>query len=241
MKTILCAGCSWTYGHGLQDYQTYPAKIQDYLGDYKVINAGLGGRDNQYSTYVVSRMIEEMKIDLVLFQMTTFDRLTLGNDGYENFIADRFFDKNQKAIYNMKEKYTRLGSLDHQDHLTLTVGEYLKSKKSKIVKYLTEKSVHSNYTVDNSITNLYNLKMHLEYLKIPIVIFSWVPIPQSVFDTTYGNKLTSRNYINQPVCKYLETKTQNYFIDNGYHVSEKANSLIAKDFLIPYCINMGVL
>jgi hypothetical protein len=241
MKTILCAGCSWTYGHGLQDYQTYPAKIQDHLDDCKVINAGLGGRDNQYSTYVVSRMIAEMQIDLVLFQITTFDRLTLGNDGYKNFIEDRVFDKKQKSIYNIKEKYTRLGSLDHQEHLTLTAGEYLNSKKSKIIKYLMEKSVYSNYTIDITITNLYNLKMHLEYLRIPMVLFSWVPLPQGVFDTTYGNNLTSRTYIDQPVLKYLETKTQNYFIDNGYHVSEKANALIAKNFLIPHCINMGVL
>jgi len=234
MKNILCVGCSWTFGHNLKSHQTYPAKLQDKLFDYKVINAGLGGRDNWYSCFSVMRLLREMHLDAVIFQLTTLDRLTLGNDGYENFINDSFFDTSKKFLYNMDDTYSRLGSIDHQLHLYLTSGKYLKSR-DRTVKYLTEKTVRSNYSADSLAMQLFLLKEFLQKKKIPLMFFSWVPLNEDFFETSYGSYVfNDENFISTSVKNFLHDSKHDFYIDNGFHISENGNSFLVDNYIFPY-------
>lgn len=53
-RTVVCLGDSCTFGVGVDDGETYPARLQELLGDARVVNAGVPA----YSAYQGRRVLE---------------------------------------------------------------------------------------------------------------------------------------------------------------------------------------
>jgi hypothetical protein len=125
-KTIVCVGCSWTYGHGLSADQTYSAHLQNSLSEYNVINAGHCGSDINYAIFSAVRLVEKYNPCLVIFQLTTFDRVTFGTDGYDNFLNDLYYDGRDDNVYfetNMPN-YKRVIGIADNIKTKITHGSY---------------------------------------------------------------------------------------------------------------------
>lgn len=256
-KTIVCVGCSWTYGHGLTADQTYPAHLQNALPDYTVINAGHCGADINYTIFSAVRLIEEYNPCLVIFQMTTLDRATLGTDGYSNFLNGIFYDGREDFIYTEPEstEYVRLSGIGDNTKTKFTIGSYLNTdnqkkidlKKSNLkninlehykafVSAHTENIIHSNYTHQQTFNTLFLFQQYLINKNINSLYFYWVNYKGS-YKVSNSNKFFNlTNTIEDPVKLWLEQQylNKNFYIDNGYHLSNDGNKLLVNEYLLPH-------
>jgi hypothetical protein len=256
-KIILCVGCSWTYGHGLPADQTYPAHLQNALSEYTVINAGHCGADINYAIFSAVRLIEEYNPCLVIFQLTTLDRLTIGTDGYDNFLNDMYYDGRDDSVYfendessykrvigiadNNKTKITHASYMASDDDINLTLLESksknIDLKKCKnFISVLVENILHSNYTNQRLYNDLFLFQKYLELKKINLQYFYWIPF-ENRFKESFNSKLFNKSkLISEPVTTWMKRTypQENYFIDNGYHFSNEGNKLLVEGYLLPY-------
>lgn len=256
-KTIVCVGCSWTYGHGLTADQTYSAHLQNALSDYTVINAGHCGADIRYAIFSAVRLIEEYNPCLIIFQLSSFDRITLGTDGYDNFLNDIYYDGRDDGVYfeDTKATHKRMIGLAHNAKTKITHGSYIASsdnikkellnseiKNLDIKKYeifistLVENVLHSNYIHQQLFNELFLFQQYLKLKKIPLQYFYWLPY-ENKFKESFNSKLFDKSkLISDPVTEWIKStySNNNYFIDNGYHLSNEGNKLLAQKYLLPY-------
>lgn len=229
MKSILSIGCSWTYGFGLPPENTYSAYLQDLL-DIEVINAGSPGVDIEYCIWATYRLIKEYEISVVLFQLTTLDRLTLAENGKGNFLDKKYHDGKVQEIYYQDCKYKRIIGIGENNLQRLTVGSYLESlnqkdEKNLTFKYLNENYVHSNLKQEKISMQLKLLESFLEQRNINIFFYSWLP-----WHKEFKNTLDPVSIRNDSV---IECLGDNYFIDKGYHVNSSGHKKIAEDYILP--------
>jgi len=100
-KTILFFGNSLTAGYGIEDYEAFPALIQDKLDslemDYQVINGGLSGETTASGLSRLDWFLEE-KPEIFILELG-------GNDGLRGISLDET-EKNLRGIINaVEEKY----------------------------------------------------------------------------------------------------------------------------------------
>jgi len=137
---ILCVGCSWTYGYGLDIHETYPAYLEKITGK-KVLNAGMNGSDIQYAIYSAYRLLQEHDISLIVFQLTTLDRKSIPVSGYDNFVSGKYYDKNKvKNTLIQNESRAQFGDIEFE---LITQSSYLEAVKSK----KTERDLAIKYTI----------------------------------------------------------------------------------------------
>ena len=237
MKTVICVGCSWTYGYNIEVEETYPKILEKSLDDTKVINAGHCGADIDYTIYSASKLIDFYRPNLVLFQLSTLDRLTLGTDGYENFINDKFVDSEGERIYQESDRLLGIGN---GVKTKIAVGSYINKDKSRefkestmrttIDKYSTfievlfENVVHSNYSFYKLKNNLKLFHAYAKSKGTEVIYFRWLnstPI--------------------EPLCENLPYKIQavediidsSLFIDNGFHLDSIGNERVVNEFILP--------
>jgi hypothetical protein len=256
-KTIICVGCSWTYGHGLPPDQAYPAHLQNLLKDCTVINAGHCGSDINYAIFSAVRLVEEYNPSLVIFQLTTFDRITLGIDGFNNFMSDKFYDDRDDEVYieDPKNIYKRVIGISDNSKTKITHGSYIANKKtrleelhhsgiknasleeySKFVSIIVENILHSNYTNQRIYNDLFLFQKYLELKKINLKYFQWIDTKQNFNDSFNGRLFDSSKMINELFTVWLKRNypSKNFYIDNGYHLSNEGNKVLAEEFLYPY-------
>lgn len=100
-KTILFFGNSLTAGYGLEDYEAFPALIQQKLDSldlaYQVINGGLSGETTASGLSRLDWFLEE-KPEIFILELG-------GNDGLRGISLDET-EKNLRGIINaVEEKY----------------------------------------------------------------------------------------------------------------------------------------
>jgi hypothetical protein len=251
---ILCVGCSWTYGHGLKNQDTYPAILQDKLKTYKVINAGHCGSDLNYAIFSAVRLIKEFNPRYVIFQITSFDRITLGTDGFENFLSNSHFSKSDDIYYEDDNKYLRLLGIGDNVKTKFTHGSFIADdeyklidfKDSKIkssfkeykffVKILFENLIYSDYYYNQNWLNLFLFQKYLESSNIQGLFFQYLheqkidkfPKIKSMINESTFIKLSFRKWLD------IHYPKDNFFIDNGYHLSRKGNEILVNEYLMPY-------
>jgi hypothetical protein len=253
-NTVINLGCSWTYGHGLEDSETYSAHLQKLFPKYKFINAGHCGSDIDYAIFSGVKLIEEYNPKAVIFQLTSFDRVTLGTDGFENFLKNDFTINRDSNIYygdsdkenvrviginnGIKTKYTH-GSYVASETDRIEELEHANMKQANLKKYknfvdiLYENIVYSEYEFDKKINNLFLFKKYLELKNIKSLWFFWLHSPNRDF---FKNFFKDDNFIDIPLIKWFEKNypNENFYIDNGYHVSSAGNQILAEHYLLPY-------
>jgi hypothetical protein len=254
-KTIVCVGCSWTYGHGLTADQTYPAHLQNILSDYTVINAGHCGADISYAIFSAVRLIEEYNPCLVIVQLTTFDRITLGTDGFNNFLSDIYYDGRDDQVYFEKTeiKYKRVIGIAHNTKTKITHGTYLSKDVSdelqfskmknikpdeykKFISTTVENVLHSNYMHQKLFTELFLFQQYLKLKNIKSLFFYWIHYKEK-FKKNFNSELfDSSNTIEVSVKEWFEKNYPNetFYIDNGYHLSDEGNKILVEKYLTPH-------
>lgn len=251
---IVCVGCSWTYGHGLENRDTYSAVLQDGLKNYKVINGGHCGADITYSIFSAVRLIKKFEPKIVIFQITSFDRITMGTDGFENFLENSSFSKYDDIYYEDDKDYLRLLGIGDNVKTKFTHGSYIadddykfidftdskirsKFKEYKsFVKILFENIIYSDYYCNQNWTNLFLFQQYLKSKGIKGLFFQYLherktpktPVIKSMFDYDDTIPVTFRKWLD------INYPNENFFIDNGYHLSRKGNEILINEYLMPY-------
>lgn len=230
--TMLAVGCSWTWGTGVEANETFSAHLQDYSGK-KVINAGHAGTDIQYSIWSVYRLVEEFKPNVVIFQLTTLDRMTLGASGKRGFLKQQYHDGIASKIYSNGDEYVRLNGIGDSKKELLTVGSYAealeeKTERNIAFKYLTENIMYDNYTTETVSMQLYFLQDYLKNKGIYSLFFSWLPWPQEFYNTYQSIKISDRSAI--------EFLGDNYYVDNGFHISSEGHKKLAIEYIYPQLV-----
>lgn len=258
MDNIICVGCSWTYGYGLKSKETYCSFLEKVSSPYQIINAGHCGADINYSIFSATKLIEKYRPKIVIFQLTSFDRITLGTDGFNNFLNNDFNFKNQSSCYydETDDNNIRLIGINDGIKTKYTQGSYIATEKDRIKelkfsgikktnseKYknfldvLFENVIYSDYEIDKVMNNLFLFKNYLKYKNIKSLWFFWLPNPDKEYFKIF---LQNESYIEMSVFEWLESKypENNFFIDNGFHISEKGNKILAEEYLLPYLSEM---
>jgi len=237
MKTIGCVGCSWTYGYGLEREDTYPGILSDRFPDVKVINAGHCGADIEYAIYASTKIIEKYKPKIIFFQLTTLDRMTIGTDGFENFINNRFVDDRKEEIYSINDRLLGIGD---NIKTKIAVGSYItedsfkeytesqikatKEEYKTFVKILYENVIFSNYNFYKTKNNLKIFDEFAKSKKCKVYYFRWLDsIPIQVL-------AEDLNFIENSVESLIE---KNLYIDNGFHLSRLGNLQLVENFMLP--------
>jgi len=251
---IICVGCSWTYGHGLENQDTFPAVLQDELKTYKVINAGHCGSDINYSIFSAIRLIKEFNPKIVIFQLTSFDRMTLGTDGFKNFLKNSSFLNKDDIYYEDNQDYVRLLGIGDNIKTKFTYGSFVADdeyksidfKDSKIksnfeeyksfVKILFENIIYSDYYYNQNWMNLFLFQQYLKSNGIKGLFFQYLHERKTSRIPTIKTMIDYNDFIDVPFRKWLDTNypKENFFIDNGYHLSRHGNTILVNEYLMPY-------
>jgi len=257
MSNILSLGCSWTYGHGLDASETYSAHLQKLTTEYTFINAGHCGADIDYAIFSGVKLIEQYNPEIVIFQVSSFDRITLGTDGFNNFLKNDYQISHESKLYYDRDRVNvRLIGINDGIKTKYTHGSYTASKKDRAIeirdsatkqidskKYknfvdvMFENIVHSEYETDKKINNLFLFKEYLKSKKIKSLWFFWVP---SFNDEFFKSFFSQEVYIETPVIKWFKKTypNKNFYIDNGYHISSEGNKILAEQYIYPRLIKI---
>lgn len=231
---IACVGCSWTYGYNIPYNDTYPSILSDRLSTI-ILNAGHCGADIEYAIYSAKKIIDNYKPKIILFQLSTLDRMTLGTDGYNNFLHEKYVS-NKEEIYleknrvlgigdNIKTKFA-IGSYFNKDKKNELLESKIKSdliEYESFVKILFENIIFSDYhfyKIKNNLEMLFNYSRSFDS---KIVFFRWLN------STPIHELCKGMEYIDRSV----EDLTLD-FIDNGYHLGAAGNTSVVDHLILPY-------
>lgn len=153
VKRIVTMGDSCTWGAGVEDEETYSAKLQELLdrkvgsGRFEVMNAGTNGYGSFQIYLYLKQQIIDYHPDLVVIYANPYDYRGFGfrdttltsnsSDSYTvHFIQSVLF--HSRIYYLLKRGIVQFRSLIHQENEEIILGEtYLK----KIHDYLEERNV----------------------------------------------------------------------------------------------------
>jgi hypothetical protein len=260
MKTMIAIGCSWTWGHGIESDKTYSAHLQNYLNGWQVINAGHCGVDIDYAIFSAVNLIENQSIDFVVFQLSTLDRITLGTDGFDNFLGSKYYNDKDESIYyeDVECEYKRLIGINDNIKTKFTDGSYIGSidenkfnedefnssglkntslnEYKTFVKVLTENISYSTYRFQKNFLNLLIFDSYLRNKNIKSLYFSYLPFPEDIYQSKYFIRFReSTNLINESWKTWLHKKypDHDYYIDRS-HINSNGNKVLAEEYLMPY-------
>ena len=229
MKKILCLGCSWTYGAGLSSDKTYPYLLQAMLNDCTVINAGFRGIDIPFTLYIGEHLIKLLDPDVILFQLTTLDRLTLTTNGKNNFLENMFHNDNHfNATFDDNNRLEYINSIP----LLITQAAYLEAIErpsaatSQAIKFLFENYIFSNQRTESIIQSINNFR--LTHKDRDVYFFPFLNMHYRTFENI--------SWIRQD--SVINTVGEEYFIDNGFHLTEEGNKRMVEDYILPMLENV---
>ena len=251
-NNVISVGCSWTYGLGIDSSQTYSAHLQKIFPEYKFINGGHCGADTDYAIFSGVKLIEKYKPKVLIFQITSLDRYTIGTDGFDNFINEVApVTYNSNIYYESQDNNARLIGINNGVKTKYTQGSYTKNKKEinhemkescmnrvnlkkykNFVDILYENIANSEYEYDKKINNLFLFKEYLKQKEIKSLWFFWAEPYNNKF---FKNFFVNETYIDIHVTKWLSMHypKKSYYIDSGYHTSSEGNKIIATDYISP--------
>jgi hypothetical protein len=230
--TILCAGCSWTFGLGVDSSETYPAHLQNYTNQ-TVINAGSCGVDIPYTLWSIRKLLDKYNPSVVILQLTTLDRMTFATDGKRNFINQIHYDDSRdNNVYTEGKDYKRITSIGNFAKEHITVGSYTESLKRNsdkdvTIKTLFENSVYDNYNTEIIAMQLESFYAFLQSKNIELIMFPWL----SKFGA--DELVRSLPYHKESVQEFLRRSNRETYIDNGFHTGDLVNKFIAEEYVYP--------
>ena len=178
--------------------------------------------------YIGEHLIKQFNPDIILFQLTTLDRLTLVNDGKDNFLENIFHDdRNFDVVF---DDYHRIVHINVTP-LLITQAAYTEAldKPSKVessaIKFLFENYIFSNQRTEYIIQSLNNFR--LVNKNRDVYFFPFLDL--------YSRTFENISWIRQD--SVINTVGKEYFIDNGFHLSEEGNKRMVNDYILPMLEN----
>ena len=190
----VAVGCSYTAGTGILADQTYPV-----LMGYE--NWAVPGSDIEYSLWQAHRAVEQ-GADAIMFQLTSWDRVTLSNDARRNFSANR--------------SYTGAPTYEHY-----TIADYTNSTDPNI-KWMFEHQVMSNWRTDNLVQRLTEFKAWAHSQGSTVDYLDWLPRNKIALHPGLV-PLLSRPSV-------LDWLGDGYYVDNYYHLTAQGHRRIAGEY-----------
>ena len=191
----VAVGCSYTQGIGIEFSQTYPVLL-----GYE--NWARAGSDIEFSLWQAHRAVEAGATD-ILFQITSWDRITLAAEDRHNFSANR--------PYTGEPKY---------EHYT--IADYA-TGDDPYVKWLYEFQVMTNWRTENLAYRMLELNSWAQSRGCSIRWFDWLQRHGIAHHPSLKPLLPP-----QSVLDWLGT---DYFVDEYYHVNSEGHERIAREYL----------
>ena len=188
-------GCSYTAGTGIEFCETYPVLL-----GYE--NWARPGSDIEYSLWQAHRAVEQ-GAKHILFQITSWDRITLAAEDRHNFSANRPFTGEPKY-----EHYT--------------IADYANDQEGYI-KWLYEHQVMSNWRTENLAQRMIELHSWASTRGCEIRWFDWLPRNGIAHHPCLEPLL--------PPHSVLDWLGDSYFVDDYFHVNREGHARIAGEFI----------
>jgi len=192
----VAVGCSYTAGTGVDGCEAYPT-IMGYE------NWAKAGVDIEYTLWTAHRAVEHGATHL-LFQLTSWDRSTLANEGTHNFAHNR--------------SYTGVPKVEHY-----TVADYVNSRDDNF-KWYYETQTQSNWRTENLSQRLVEFRTWAGWNDCEVKFFDWLPRHKGI----NVHPLVATLLPSQSVLDWLG---DDYFVDDHYHVNAGGHLKIAREYL----------
>lgn len=240
---ILCVGCSWSSGYGINMNRAYPKVLEELISGSKVINLATPGTSFIHAIHTIFDGVETHKPDLVVFQGTTLDRVTFGVNGYSNFIKETYLPHERILLHITQEVLLKAVDKD-RDYFKKLASDIRYSgdidELVSAVKFYGLHTMYDHFTLDNYMINLASLQTYLrekniKHLFFPYLHFTWEGRKFfNIWDTKFGTIPNMFNIIREPFETWLKNYTdKNYYIDKGFHLNEEGHSILAREYLLP--------
>jgi hypothetical protein len=190
----VAVGCSYTAGTGILADQTYPV-----LMGYE--NWAVPGSDVEYSLWQAHRAVDQ-GASTIMFQLTSWDRITLSNDARHNFSANR--------------SYTGAPVYQHY-----TIADYTNTTDPHI-KWIFEHHAMSNWRTDNLVQRLLEFKAWAADHKCRVDYLDWLPRNKIALHPGLAQLLTRSSV--------LDWLGDDYYVDAYYHVNPQGHKRIAGEY-----------
>lgn len=190
----VAVGCSYTAGTGIDATETY-AHLMGYA------NWARPGSDIEFALWSAHRAVEQGTTDL-LFQLTSWDRITLGDEERHNFVANR--------PYTGEPKY---------EHYT--IADYANDQQGHI-KWLYEQHVMSNWRTENLAQRLVEFYTWARVHGCTVRYYDWLPRNGIAAHPLISNLL--------PKHSVLDWLGNDYYVDDYYHVNAQGHRRIAGEY-----------
>jgi len=152
-RNIVFLGCSLTYGQGVDDKDTYPAKVQELSNNkWNCMNFGICGGSIDLA-YIIFNKVKNLNIDTIVFQWPSFYRRAY----FENKTYKPYVPTLTKEDMSLTEDFANVSDIDYCIMRNLSNLQVINSFKS--VYNLSSKIGHER----NNLFKRYNINNILNF------------------------------------------------------------------------------
>lgn len=189
----VAVGCSYTAGVGVDTGQSYPC-VMGYE------NWAEPGTDIEYALWCAHRAVRA-GAEHILFQITSWDRITLTTANTTNFAKNRPYTGEPTPTH-----YTIADYLADDDH----------------IKWLYEHHVMSNWRTENLAQRMHELSAFAHNKGCTVTYYDWLP-RHNIQPHPLVQQLL-------PETSVLDWLGQDYFVDEFYHINAQGHALVATEY-----------
>jgi hypothetical protein len=228
MKKMLLAGCSHSVGFGLENVEDSWGNIFAKNNGYELTNIAKAASSIQYSVQGIIDNISKENFDLVILQLTTFDRYPIPFDGTKRYLGGDIGIKSDEDVFHLVPA-NYLESIDGKNFPV----------KCENIRHFFENVTYSSFYLNTIINEIYLLQELLKYKNVRFIL---IPYDDHFWgNTSYmsiwrfdgAKKINKTDYIDYPFMKWLKDNhnPSDYYIDNGFHLNSSGHKLFAENYL----------
>ena len=243
MKKLLVAGCSHSVGYGLKESEAAWYEIFADKYGYSIYNTAKPASSIEYSIQSIFDTLYSNSFDMVLFQLTTYNRFSVPMNGERPFIKDDILDVNPRIqeIFSL----TQASYIDAAED----VEDYKWPISKEVMKFFYEKILFSSFHL-KTIINQISLLQHycktkgIKLILIPYDDWHWgYQSMASIWRIKESSKIDRELYIDNPFMLWLKTNynADDYYLDNGFHLNGSGQQLFANEYFIPELKKLKVI
>lgn len=247
LPKVLLLGCSYTYGWGLNDNQTYPYLIDSLIPEFDYENYGIPGGCTIQSLQQFKKLLEEKNSKqikaIVLNYLSFHNERNCLNDNYREKLVSGYLQIKNDSNYHLYKKYLNgsypylkyhntKGNFDYISIPEMGNNEFLLKRKLAINALLSSaiNNISINHKEEIRISQLLikqlhdlclknNIQFYLSYMESPEILNEILPFcsENKIRTIDLSFNFKDKSYFNYP--------------DDPFHPNAKANAIIAEKFV----------